>query len=157
MVYLTRRVEFEASHYYWLAELSPDENRERFGPNVHRHGHNYTLKVRVEGHVDARDGMVINIKDIDRLLRKEILKRYDHQLINEQHPTFLRQLPTTENLARVMWSEIMPQLTGCMLNKVRLYESPTLYADYLGEDRMVTLTRVYGFSASHRLQLPSTH
>ena len=154
MVYLTRKVEFEASHYYWFPELSPEENLAQFGMTTHRHGHNYVLKVTVRGKVDARDGMVVNIKDIDQILREHIVNRYDHKLINEQHSAFETRLPTTENLTMVMWEEIDAHLSGCELHEVCVYESPMLYASYLGENVMVTLTRVYEFSASHRLHTP---
>jgi 6-pyruvoyltetrahydropterin/6-carboxytetrahydropterin synthase len=38
-----------------------------------------------------------------------------------------------------------------MLHRVRLYESPSNFADYYGEGAMVYLTKVYEFSAAHRL------
>ena len=42
MVYLTRRAEFSASHYYHNPELTIEENRRIFGKsnNPHGHGHN---------------------------------------------------------------------------------------------------------------------
>ena len=31
MIYLTRKIEFSASHYYWNPEFTPEENRRVFG------------------------------------------------------------------------------------------------------------------------------
>ena len=59
MVYLTRKAEFSASHYYHNPEFTPEENRRVFGKcnNPNGHGHNYTLEVTVKGDVDARSGI----------------------------------------------------------------------------------------------------
>ena len=45
MIYLTRKCEFSASHYYYNPELSAEENRRLYGKcaNLNGHGHNYTL------------------------------------------------------------------------------------------------------------------
>ena len=54
MVYLTRKAEFAASHYYHNPEFTPEQNRALFGKcnNPNGHGHNYTLEVTVKGSVD---------------------------------------------------------------------------------------------------------
>ncbi len=60
MVYLTRKAEFSASHYYDNPEFTAEENRRIFGKcnNPNGHGHNYTLEVTVKGEVDPRSGFV---------------------------------------------------------------------------------------------------
>ena len=75
MVYLTRKAEFSASHYYHNPELSPEENRRIFGKcnNPHGHGHNYTLEVTVAGEVDSKTGMVLDIKDLKQLVEGEVV------------------------------------------------------------------------------------
>ena len=49
MVYLTRKIEFSASHLYHNSAFSADENRRIFGKcnNPNGHGHNYVLEVTV--------------------------------------------------------------------------------------------------------------
>jgi len=61
MIYLTRKAEFSASHYYHNPEWSPEENQRVFGKcaNLNGHGHNYTLDVTVAGEVDAVTGRVL--------------------------------------------------------------------------------------------------
>jgi len=58
MVYLTRKCEFSASHYYHNPEFSAEENQRIFGKcaNLNGHGHNYTLEVTVKGDVDPQTG-----------------------------------------------------------------------------------------------------
>ena len=154
--YLTRRVEFEAAHYYRIPELSDEENYDLFGPtsNPNGHGHNYVLQVTVKGNAFASDGMLINIKDLDGIIKKHVVAEYDHKHINLQHPTFIQDLylqPTSENIAIQVWQSLTPHLQNANLHLVHLYEESALSAEYYGEDQMVYLTKVYEFSASHRL------
>src|SRR5262245_7906234 len=151
MHYLTRLVEFESSHRYWNPAFSDEENRRTFGKCVspYGHGHNYVLRVTLGGDLDVRTGMVINIKELDRIL-KEISSEFDHKFINLDHPAFCNVVPTTENLSSYIYSRITERLcfefAVCHLSRVKLYEEPTLWAEVLrGEGNiMVTLTKTFG-------------
>ena len=156
MYYLTRQTAFEASHYNRIPELSDAENFALFGAaaNSSSHGHNYVLEVMVKGDVDADDGMVINLVTLDALLKAEVLAHYDHKHLNCQHPVFAKKphlQPTCENITIEIWQRLVLSLSDGMLHRVRLYESTTHFADYYGERSMVYLTKVYEFSAAHRL------
>ncbi len=85
MIYVTRRVEFSASHYYHNSELTPEENRRIFGKcnNPHGHGHNYTLEVTLAGEVDPRTGMVLDLKNLKKLLEAEVLQLMDHRFLKQ--------------------------------------------------------------------------
>jgi 6-pyruvoyltetrahydropterin/6-carboxytetrahydropterin synthase len=162
MYYLTRLVEFEASHRYWNPEFSESENHRIFGKCVspYGHGHNYVLRVTLSGQVDHRTGMVINIKELDRIL-KEVSTEFDHKFINLDHPAFSIRIPTTENLAAYIRDRIEEKLLlqngSYLLSRVTLYEEPTLYADVFGGEgrNMASLTKTFGFSAAHRLHSPA--
>lgn len=156
MYYLTRQAAFEASHYNRIPELGDAENFALFGAaaNPNSHGHNYVLEVMVKGDVDAEDGMVINLVTLDALLKSEVLANYDHKHLNRQHPVFAENphlQPTCENIVREIWQRLVPSLPDAMLHRVRLYESASNFADYYGDGPMVYLTKVYEFSAAHRL------
>lgn len=155
---LMRLVEFEASHRYWQPEVSAEENWRIFGKCVspHGHGHNYVLRVTLSGQVDPRTGMVINIKELDRIL-KEVAAEFDHKFINLDHPAFQERIPTTESLASYMYDNIENKLQAegkrYTLSRVTLYEEPTLWADVFGGEgrNMASLTKTFSFSAAHRL------
>ena len=136
MIYLTRRAEFSASHYYHSPAFSPEENRRLFGKcnNPHGHGHNYVLEVTVRGPIDARSGMVVDLKQLKEVLRQEVLEVLDHRFLNEEVPAFRHLIPTTENLAVEIWRMLEPKLQFCELHRVRLYETPDLYVDYFGTE-----------------------
>lgn len=135
MIYVTRRAEFSASHYYHNPALSPEENRRIFGKcnNPHGHGHNYTVEVTVAGSVNPTTGMVLDLKELKALLEQEVLQVMDHKFLNEEVPVFRKTIPTTENIAIEIWKLLEPKLKLGKLHRVRLYETPDLFADYYGE------------------------
>lgn len=134
-VYLTRKAEFSASHFYHNPDLSPEENQRLFGKcnNLNGHGHNYTLEVTVEGEVDAKTGFVLDLKQLKEVLNREVLDVYDHRHLNKEVPEFAKQIPTTENIAIAIWRRLEPKLNGAKMHRVRVYETPDLFVDYYGE------------------------
>ena len=134
MVYLTRRVDFCASHRYRIERLSDEENFRIFGKcsYIHGHGHNYTLEVTVKGDVEPKTGMVINLTDLDAILKENVVEVMDHKFLNLDLEYFKETIPTTENMVIFIWDSLENLLGGCSLHRVRLYETPSLFADYYG-------------------------
>ena len=134
MIYETRRAEFPPSHYSHNPDLTPEENRRIFGKcnNPHGHGHNYTLEVTVAGEVDPTTGMVMDLKELKKLLEAEVLEQMDHKFLNEEVAVFSTKIPTTENIAMEIWKMIEPKLSVGKLNRIRLYETPDLFVEYFG-------------------------
>ena len=134
---ITRKVEFSASHICRNPQLSEEENRSLFGPeaNPHGHGHNYVVEVSVSGEPDAVTGMVMDLKELKRILTREIVEPYDHRFLNYEVPPFDRVTPTVENIARDIWARLDAGLRGAnrRLRSVRVYETPDLFVDYWGE------------------------
>ena len=135
MVYLTRKAEFSASHYYHNPALGPEENQRLFGKcnNPNGHGHNYTLEVTVRGKVDPRSGFVVDLKQLKDIMHREVLDALDHRFLNKEIPEFSKLIPTTENLAVTIWQRLAPKLKAAELHRVRVYETPDLFVDVYGE------------------------
>lgn len=135
MIYVTRKIEFSASHYYHNPALSAEENRRLFGKlnNPHGHGHNYVLEVTVAGAPDPLTGMVLDLKELKDILQREVMEVFDHKFINEQVPALAGQIPTTENIARAIWRLLEGKITRGCLHHLRLYETPDLFVDYYGD------------------------
>jgi 6-pyruvoyltetrahydropterin/6-carboxytetrahydropterin synthase len=131
MVYLTRKIEFSASHVYHNPAMSAEENRRVFGKcnNPHGHGHNYTLEVTIAGEPDPVTGMVLDLKELKEILEREIMRRMDHRHLNHEVPELKGQIPTCENISRVIWNLLEPNIHQGRLHKVRLYETPDLFAE----------------------------
>jgi 6-pyruvoyltetrahydropterin/6-carboxytetrahydropterin synthase len=135
MVYLTRKAEFSASHYYHNPDFTPEENLRIFGKcnNPHGHGHNYTLEVTVKGNVDQRSGFVVDLKELKEIMNREVIDAMDHRFLNKEVAEFKDQIPTTENLAISIWRRLQPRLNLAELHRVRVYETPDLFVDFYGE------------------------
>lgn len=156
LVRMTRRVTFSSGHRYWFDHLSDDENRARFGPWASRfnHGHNYVLDVEVEGVPNPSNGMVVNIKRIDEILREKIVSIFDQRSINDEVVEFAEIAPTLENLLLYIRDRLTPDGVlppECRLTGIRLEEMPGFYGEL---DKTMKLTRTYEFAASHRLDAP---
>ncbi|MBV9625871.1 MAG: 6-carboxytetrahydropterin synthase [Acidobacteria bacterium] len=135
MVYLTRKAEFAASHYYHNPELSPEDNRRLFGKcnNPNGHGHNYVLEVTVKGDINPRSGFVVDLRQLKELLHREVLDAMDHRFLNREVPEFFTCIPTTENIAIAIWQRLVGKLETAKLHRVRVYENPDLFVDFYGE------------------------
>ena len=135
MVYLTRKAEFSASHYYHNPRLSEEENRRAFGKcnNPNGHGHNYLLEVTVKGDVDRTTGFVVDLKELKDVMHREVLDALDHRFLNKEIVEFREAIPTTENLAIYIWRRLEPKLRHARLHRVRVYETHDLFVDFYGE------------------------
>ncbi len=148
---INRRAQFSASHRYYLPELSAAENTAKFGLGSlpSGHGHNYELFISLYGDIDDK-GMVLNLSDVKHVIKSEVTAQLDARLLNETWPEFTETLPTTENIARVIWQKLAPHFP---LIRIELFEHPELFAEYLGNGMEAFLTVGTHFSAAHRLAL----
>ena len=138
MVFLTRRATFSASHYYWNDSWSAEKNQQVFGRCANRngHGHNYTLEVTVAGDPDPVTGFVVDLKWLKDVIEQEVLAAYDHRHLNIEVPEFAAKIPTTENMAIAAWQRLEPvidKVGGATLSRIRMYETPEIFAEYRGE------------------------
>lgn len=149
-VLLTKRIEFAAAHRYIKAEWDEAKNRAAFGLcyNPPAHGHNYMVEVTVVGEVDPKTGMVVNLFDLKRILL-DVLEEFDHKNLNLDMSYFKDRIPTSENLARLLWTKLEVQQDIGALHTVRLYEDEDLYAEVTAAAGLdvASVTRRYSFTA----------
>lgn len=127
----TRRYEFAAAHRLHSSQLSDAENDRRYGKcnNAAGHGHNYGLEVTVAGTPDRESGVLIALPELDALVEKEVFDRFDHKHLNEDCPEFKNLIPTSENLARVIFDVLQKRLDSprTKLSKIGLHETQKNY------------------------------
>ncbi len=121
-VRLTRAIEFSTSLRYWNPDLSEDENRRIFGRKVEQHGHNYRLEVTLRGEPDPTTGMVIDLKDLQTILDRELMARFDHRDLNRDTSYFEKIPPTPENLVRVIRDLLVEALPAGLLDRLWLQQ-----------------------------------
>ncbi len=134
---LTRVVQFRAEHHLWMPEWSAERNRAAFGALTESHAHDYRCAVTVSGPVDPRSGMIVDLAELDRILEAEVRAPLEGRDLNRQIPAFAdtAQIPTCEALALYLFRRIVDRIpAGVRLERVRVAEDPTLYAECTGPD-----------------------
>jgi len=94
-----------------------------FGACVSEHGHNYVLEVTVSGPLDPDTGMIINLKQLDAVIRSRFIDCVDHRHLNRDVPFLRDVIPTAENVALAAWRVLQPVLLPIELVRVRVTES----------------------------------
>ncbi len=137
MIYITRKLEFCASHRLYNPEFSDEKNAEVFGlcNNPNGHGHNYVMEVTVKGEVFPETGMVLDLKALKKLVNEEIILKVDHKNLNVDVPFLSNIIPTAENLAIQFWEVLESRLSSGQLYEIKLYESERNFVIYRGNSR----------------------
>lgn len=131
MLLLSRTIHFNAAHRLFRRDRSDEWNRATYGAasNPAGYGHNYALEVAVAGEPDPESGMVLNLVDLDRILKEEVDRPLDHRNLNEEIPEFRDVVPTAENLARWIRDRVDARLVRdgcrCRVASVVLTVTPT--------------------------------
>jgi 6-pyruvoyltetrahydropterin/6-carboxytetrahydropterin synthase len=129
MVRLSRSIDFSTSLRYWRGDLSAQENRALFGRKADQHGHNYRLEVTLRGRPDPVTGMVIDLKELQEILDREIMARFDHRDLNCDTPFFEKDPPTPENFALVIHGLLRDALPAGSLDRIRLEEDADTWVE----------------------------
>ena len=109
----------EAAHR--LPNLPPEHKCSRM------HGHSFRVAVHVRGPVAEREGWVMDFADIKAAF-KPIEERLDHYCLNDIEGL---ENPTSENLARWIWTRLESRLPG--LAQIVVRETCTSGCVYRGE------------------------
>jgi 6-pyruvoyltetrahydropterin/6-carboxytetrahydropterin synthase len=98
------------------------------------HGHNYRVRVVIEGEQLDEAGLLVDFTEVKRILRG-IIDRLDHTFLNDV-PPFDELNPSAENMARYFYQEIGRDLKGgarpspVRVAEVKIWETDTATATY---------------------------
>lgn len=96
------------------------------------HGHNYRVRISVEGPALDNIGLLVDFTHVKKVMR-EIIGRLDHQFLNDLEP-FQTVNPSAENLAKYFYDETvkgLPQLpAGAKVTEVVVWETDTSRATF---------------------------
>ena len=136
MIFLTRRERFSAAHRLFNPALSDEENEKLYGPcaNPNWHGHNYILWVTISGDVNPETGYVVDLKELSRIIREQVVVKLDHKNINTEVDFMQGRFVSTENLAKGIWKELEPSIMklGVKLHSVKIEETENNSVEYFG-------------------------
>src|SRR5687768_16995999 len=133
MVLLHHTFEFAASHRLHNPDFTDAQNQEAFGKcnNPHGHGHNYVLQVTLRGEPGPA-GMVMGMDELERIVEERVIEPFDHRHLNLEVPEFRTLNPSVENIARVIFDKLQPELAqaGAVLDAVTVWETPKTWCEY---------------------------
>ena len=111
---------FEAAHR--LPNLPPEHKCARL------HGHSYRVEVHARGPLDPALGWVMDFAEVKAAFRP-LFDQLDHNYLNDIPGL---ENPTSEVLARWIWTRLQPRLP--LLSRVVVRETCTSGCSYAGED-----------------------
>lgn len=135
MIYVTKRVEFSASHRLFNPLFDDNKNNEIFDKcnNINGHGHNYVLDVTVAGIPDPETGYVIDLKLLKKIINEELIVYIDHKHLNFDVDFLKGIIPTAEHLAVLFWQKLENKIKNGKLHKIVIYETANSFVEYYGE------------------------
>ena len=97
------------------------------------HGHNYRVRVTLQGRELDQAGLLLDFKELKSVMRP-VIDYLDHQMINELKPFDVIN-PSAENLAKYFYDETNKQLRDMTSGRVTvkdvlLYETDLTTAKY---------------------------
>ena len=136
MPLITKEYKFCAAHQYWNNKWSKEENFNVFGDDIKNHGHNYILRITVQGRIDSDSGFVVSLQWLNDIVRNKVIKVLDHSQIDKDIEYFKDKTPSTENLVIFIWDILDPYFKDrtAELYKIFLRETPTIYTEYYGPE-----------------------
>ncbi|UTW63318.1 6-carboxytetrahydropterin synthase [bacterium SCSIO 12741] len=136
MIYITRRECFNAAHKLWKEDWSQEKNEAVFGKcaNKNWHGHNFELLVTVKGEVNPDTGFVVDLKDLSKLIKDQVIEKVDHSNLNLDVDFMHGLMASTENLAMQIWAQLEEPIKGMggILHCIKLTETENNYVEYYG-------------------------
>lgn len=145
MLTITKRLEFDAGHRI------PDHKSQC----RNLHGHRYVLEITLQGEPVNRPGhsdhgMLMDFSEVKTIAKTHLVDLWDHGFLVYEgdsvimplltqipgHKTIvLPRIPTAENLVAIAFEVLQPLYqdrygSGLQLRRLRLYETPTCWADF---------------------------
>ncbi|QTN37640.1 6-carboxytetrahydropterin synthase [Cryomorphaceae bacterium] len=137
VVYIQRRERFSSAHQLFNPNWSVEKNEEVFGKcaNENFHGHNFNLIATVKGEPNPETGFVINLVDLSRIMKDDIIEKVDHKNLNRDVDFMKHKMASTEILIIEFWKILAPKIEelGATLHKLRLEETENNFVEYYGE------------------------
>ena len=135
MPYLTKQYKFCAAHRYWNPNWSDEKNYQMFGEDIRIHGHNYTLDITISGPINDESGFIVNLFELNKIVKLHVLDVMDHNQIQLDIPWFESKQPSTENMVVFIWEQIVTKIPNpAKLNSIKLRETPTIFTEYFGQE-----------------------
>ena len=112
VAYLTQSYQFRALHRLPTCANSPKSKE-----NIH--GHDYKIEVTCAGEIDPTSGLILNRDQMNDIIRKTIIQKYDKTFLNNYF-----KFPTGELLCYSFFKQLSETSLSPLLQEVSLQETP---------------------------------
>ena len=98
-----------------------------------KHIHEYTVEVKLKGEELQKQGYLIDLKELDKIL-DDVLEQYEGKFLNDME-RFAEKNPTAENFSREVWKDIVSDLDAKNIKtvSVRIWEGGHASGSYQGD------------------------
>lgn len=99
------------------------------------HGHTYKLEIKLRNRIDMHTSMVMDFGILKDVINEHIIEPLDHKYLQDEIPHFN---PTAENMLLWIWDRLERSALLKGLTKIRLWETPTSYAEINQKDVLMS-------------------
>ena len=131
---ICRKSHFNSAHKLYNKTWSKEKNLKVFGKCSYEnfHGHNYELIVKLYGEINEDTGMLMDLRDLKKIIKDEVEEKLDHKNLNLDIDYFKDKITSTENLAIYIWNRLNDAINiECKLTVV-LFETPRNFVEFSG-------------------------
>ncbi|XP_002740499.1 6-pyruvoyl tetrahydrobiopterin synthase-like isoform X1 [Saccoglossus kowalevskii] len=132
-MYLSRTEFFSAAHCLHSKYLNDEENRKAYGVSNNMNGYNYRVKVTIKGKVEPTTGYIIDLLDLKKLIKQNVIDELDHRQLDRDVPYFKDRPSTVENIVLFIWHQMKKCLPEGILHEIEVHNSNNNCVKYLGE------------------------
>ena len=107
MILIVKEFSFEAAHFL------PDYE----GACGNTHGHSYRLKIAIGGKINEH-GMIMDFKELKRIVKEEIVDKYDHKFLNNHFSNPTAEL-MVKKIGETLQNQFLPDIVWVKLWETR--------------------------------------
>ena len=155
---ISKRFEISLSARQYRPDWDTVRNEATYGPysrGEYGHGYNYVVVLVFHGPVDDKTGMMINVTIIKERARRILESRFDHKFLNRDTYPFDGIVPTAENVARQILTDITPLFDDQLAKPVACHVEDTSRSSATAHtDGRIERHHWLEFSAARRTHSP---
>lgn len=130
-MFLTRIESFSSAHQ--LKTMNDDDETNVTTKCSNIHGHNYKIEITLKGIPSTQTGMLMDAKQLKKIIWKDALLELDHKMIDEIPFFLLNKIPSTcENINYYLWTLLHTKIP--LLYSIKLWETDSINTKCYRED-----------------------
>jgi 6-pyruvoyltetrahydropterin/6-carboxytetrahydropterin synthase len=114
----TKTYVIRALHNLENPDISDSENEKLYGMCYRLHGHHYKIQITLEGELDEKTGLCKFREQLDSLVDRELVKRFDGKCLNDTYTN-----TSGEALTHLFFEILRPHIPSDVRLKLAIQET----------------------------------